>query len=60
MPVLWEPLVLRAPVQAPLALQLVASVLDQIRVVALPLSIVPEEALRLTPGLGTGCTTVMD
>ena len=53
-PELPEPVVPLLPLHAPEAVQLVASVLDQMRLVALPLSTAGFAALRFTTGTGSG------
>ena len=59
-PVEAEPLVALAPLQAPLALQLVASVLVQLSWVADPRSMLVDAAVRATPGRGAGSMTVIE
>ena len=53
-PVDWVPLVAFAPVHAPEAVQLVALVLDHVRVEALPAVTVVGLAVRATVGAGVG------
>lgn len=60
LPVDALPISARAPLQAPEAVQLVALVLDQFRVVAEPLRTLDAALVRLTVGAGSGCTTAMD
>ena len=50
-----EPLMSRAPLQPPEAVQLVASLELQFKVADWPKSIVDGEANRLTTGTGAGC-----
>jgi len=60
-PVDWLPLVVFDPDHAPLALQEVAFVEDQVRLEAEPLSTVEGLAVRLTVGAGVAATvTVAD
>ncbi len=59
-PVEAEPEIARSPLQAPLALQLVASVLVQSSWVADPCSTLVDAAVRTTPGRGAGSMTVIE
>jgi len=56
-PVDREPLVAWAPAHAPVAVQVVAWVLDQVRVALAPLAIVLGAATRLMVGAGVGAVT---
>ena len=53
-PVPAEPAVARLPFHAPEAAQVLALVLDQLRVAAEPLTTLEVEAVRLTVGAGSG------
>lgn len=55
---LWEPLVALLPVQPPLAVQLVALVLDQVRVEDPPVVMLVGEAEKETVGAGVVTVTV--
>ena len=60
-PVLADPLVARAPLQPPLAVHVVALVLDQFSVAAAPLMTVPGAAVSVTDGgtpVPTGRTSI--
>ena len=55
----WVPLTALVPVQPLLAVQLVASVDDQVRVMGLPLVTDVGAAEKVTVGTGVGAVTVM-
>jgi hypothetical protein len=57
-PVDWEPLVPKVPDQAPVAVQEVALVADQVSVELLPLTMLAGLAARVTVGAGESTVTV--